>query len=194
MSSYIKKSQHPETGKMEDAFWMDDYYGPHQYGVKFMDGKIFREGLIPAHDITIPITTTFDDFEEKTMFKVGDKIQMRSDKWIKENLYFEIIFIGEQQMLGRVADGTECTLMRKPESSYKIYDEPKKKIKVAPAAVKAELDRYPTYSLDTFASAQEALEAYGDCFIKWPYNDYSWTEVDEPCSTELDFNPRCTVK
>ena len=35
-------TKHPETGKVELAIWMDDYFGNHNYGVKFpSDGKIF---------------------------------------------------------------------------------------------------------------------------------------------------------
>jgi len=110
-------------------------------------------------------------------FKIGDKIQMRSDKWIKENLYFEIMFIGEQQMLGRVADGTECTMMTKPASSYKLYEEPKKNIFVAPALI--QICGSFRSSNFCYRSAKEAIESCREDFIKWPYNEYSWVEVDD---------------
>lgn len=42
MSSYMAPTFHPETGKIERAYWMDDYFGPHRYGVKFPDGKVFK--------------------------------------------------------------------------------------------------------------------------------------------------------
>ena len=43
MSSYLKSTQHPETGKVEHAEWLDDYFGQHNYGVRFpSDGKVFR--------------------------------------------------------------------------------------------------------------------------------------------------------
>lgn len=35
MSSYHKITRNPETGKYEKAFWIDDYFKPHVYGVKF---------------------------------------------------------------------------------------------------------------------------------------------------------------
>lgn len=41
MSSYLRWTQHPETKHWHNAFWLDDYYGRHQYGVKFNDGKVF---------------------------------------------------------------------------------------------------------------------------------------------------------
>lgn len=41
MSSYYQKTKHPETGKWEKAMWLDDYFGPHRYGVIFPDGKYF---------------------------------------------------------------------------------------------------------------------------------------------------------
>ena len=41
MSSFIKKAKHPETGEVEPAFFIDDYYGKHEYGVKFKDGQVY---------------------------------------------------------------------------------------------------------------------------------------------------------
>ena len=35
MSNFIKKTKHPETGKWEDAQWLDNYFGLHRYGVMF---------------------------------------------------------------------------------------------------------------------------------------------------------------
>lgn len=48
MSNYFGKAKHPETGEIQEVYFMDDYYGPHRYGVKFPDGKIF-----PDHDCQI---------------------------------------------------------------------------------------------------------------------------------------------
>ena len=41
MSSYIKKTKHPKTGKWEDADWLDNYFGHYHYGVRFPDGQVF---------------------------------------------------------------------------------------------------------------------------------------------------------
>jgi hypothetical protein len=43
MSSYLRKTQHPTSLHFEDAEWLDDYFGQHNYGVRFpSDGKVFR--------------------------------------------------------------------------------------------------------------------------------------------------------
>lgn len=43
MSSYQKQTVHPETKQIENAEWLDDYFGQHNYGVRFpSDGKVFR--------------------------------------------------------------------------------------------------------------------------------------------------------
>lgn len=43
MSSYKDLTTHPETGAAESAEWLDDYFGRHNYGVRFpSDGKVFR--------------------------------------------------------------------------------------------------------------------------------------------------------
>lgn len=43
MSNFMRKTKHPETDKIEDAEWLDNYFGGHLYGVRFSDGKVFRE-------------------------------------------------------------------------------------------------------------------------------------------------------
>lgn len=40
MSNYTAPTFHPVTGAIEDAVWMDDYFGPHRYGVRFGDGTV----------------------------------------------------------------------------------------------------------------------------------------------------------
>jgi hypothetical protein len=42
MSNYVEPTNHPETGRVEDAVWLDNYFGRHRYGVRFADGKVFR--------------------------------------------------------------------------------------------------------------------------------------------------------
>jgi len=43
MSSYQRKTQHPLTLHFENAEWLDDYFGQHNYGVRFpSDGQVFR--------------------------------------------------------------------------------------------------------------------------------------------------------
>ena len=43
MSSYKGKARDPADGKIKDAWWIDDYFGRHQYGVKFVeDGRAYR--------------------------------------------------------------------------------------------------------------------------------------------------------
>lgn len=35
MSNFCRKTKNPETGEYEYAFWLDDYFGYHKYGVVF---------------------------------------------------------------------------------------------------------------------------------------------------------------
>ena len=35
MSCYIAKAINPGNGEVQDAEFLDDYFGPHQYGVRF---------------------------------------------------------------------------------------------------------------------------------------------------------------
>ena len=38
MSDFQVNTKHPETGEYKQAWWLDDYFGRHNYGVKF-DGE-----------------------------------------------------------------------------------------------------------------------------------------------------------
>lgn len=49
MSNYISKAKHPKTEKIEDAQFLDDFYGLHKYGVRFDDGNVY-----PVSEIDIP--------------------------------------------------------------------------------------------------------------------------------------------
>lgn len=42
MSSFKKLTQNPLTKKWEMAWWIDDHFGSHLYGVKFPDGTIYN--------------------------------------------------------------------------------------------------------------------------------------------------------
>lgn len=46
MSSFIKKILNPYNGKVEEAEFLDDYFGSHIYGVKFKNGMVYRESEI----------------------------------------------------------------------------------------------------------------------------------------------------
>lgn len=35
MSSYRRMTKHPKTGEWEEAWWVDDKFGNHHYGVEF---------------------------------------------------------------------------------------------------------------------------------------------------------------
>ena len=44
MSNFKKITRHPVTGLLKIAEWLDDYFGPHEYGVRFEGNtKVYRE-------------------------------------------------------------------------------------------------------------------------------------------------------
>ena len=43
MSNYNDKARRPKSIVWEDVVMLDDYYAPHEYGVKFPDGKVYPE-------------------------------------------------------------------------------------------------------------------------------------------------------
>jgi hypothetical protein len=69
MSNFITNTKNPKTGEFEPAYWLDDYYGHHHYGVRFKDGtmvdtwKVELETNLEAHD------ATWDDFPKEPKLK-----------------------------------------------------------------------------------------------------------------------------
>ena len=49
MSSYRGFAIHPDTGETRAAWFVDDFFGPHKYGVCFEgEGRFYREEEIEA--------------------------------------------------------------------------------------------------------------------------------------------------
>jgi hypothetical protein len=63
MSSYKKLTKNPKTGEFEEAFWMDDYFGEHKYGVKFPDGEVYKSEEIFEDDIKVGACTCFTQLD-----------------------------------------------------------------------------------------------------------------------------------
>ena len=36
MSNFKDKTIHPETGEIQEAWFLDDYFGKHKYGIRFV--------------------------------------------------------------------------------------------------------------------------------------------------------------
>ncbi len=43
MSNFVRMTKRPGTDRFESATWLDDFFGPHAYGVQFPDGTIYAE-------------------------------------------------------------------------------------------------------------------------------------------------------
>lgn len=52
MSTYSKIRKHPQTGEYEMATFVDDYFGPHIYGVHFSsDDKTYPVELVESKQV-----------------------------------------------------------------------------------------------------------------------------------------------
>lgn len=51
MSNFTKLTRHPISGLMEEADWLDDYFGQHRYGIQFKGSPIvYTEREIKKED------------------------------------------------------------------------------------------------------------------------------------------------
>lgn len=52
MSTFAKPTRHPQKGTWELAQWIDDYFGPHIYGVRFeSDKKVYPVDIVERNHI-----------------------------------------------------------------------------------------------------------------------------------------------
>lgn len=51
MSNYKALTKHPGTSEWEIADWIDNYFGPHRYGVKFVDSDFIYNPEV--HDLEV---------------------------------------------------------------------------------------------------------------------------------------------
>jgi hypothetical protein len=42
-NDFFTDTIHPRTGRVENAEWLDGYFAPRRYGVRFADGEIYPE-------------------------------------------------------------------------------------------------------------------------------------------------------
>lgn len=65
MSSYIRNTRNPKTGEFEGAYWLDDLYGNHKYGVRFEDGSTYDPTVTPLETNEEPHNATWDEYKER---------------------------------------------------------------------------------------------------------------------------------
>lgn len=81
----MKRTRHPLTGEWDDAEWMDNYFGHHEYGVRFPSGEVFnpREHEIETREILIA-SVEIGSTPEQDM-EVGEVTTERKDVVIQVN-------------------------------------------------------------------------------------------------------------
>ncbi len=68
MSNFTAPTFHPETGEVEQAHWMDDHFGRHEYGVRFPDGKVFtpyEAGLERVSPLAMKLINKLKEYKHK---------------------------------------------------------------------------------------------------------------------------------
>jgi hypothetical protein len=86
MSNYYSKAINPETGKLEEAVFLDDYFGKHEYGVKFSNGNLYK-----IKDIKIPMKELENFTNEELNKKLEDSglnpcVESNEDREIAINI------------------------------------------------------------------------------------------------------------
>jgi len=81
MSNYIDKAFHPIKKEVQEAYYRDDYYGRHRYGIQFDDGSIFpEESCEEAAKMNDQIEKTKKQIEVMQAFADGETVEFRASR------------------------------------------------------------------------------------------------------------------
>ena len=62
MSNFYRAAYHPKEKLVRTAYFRDDYFGRHRYGVSFTgDDHVYK-----PHEVEIPVNTVFAETKEIT--------------------------------------------------------------------------------------------------------------------------------
>ena len=62
MSNFIEPTYHPIKKKMLYAYWIDDYFGKHKYGIKFVnEDRVFSEKELDEIKNKLDLPDSSDD-------------------------------------------------------------------------------------------------------------------------------------
>ena len=96
MSDYTKLTKHPKTGKWLPAHWLDNYFGRHNYGVKFKGEPVIRANdkylrvkhepkYYPPYDENDPFIVQSDDIKESFHLDEDNaKLALKCIKYVME--------------------------------------------------------------------------------------------------------------
>lgn len=84
MSTYTRQTKHPVSKKWEDATWIDNYFGSHNYGVSFPseNEQVFdpRDFDLPTRDNPVKKRFETKDSGNRVEFKSGMVRDINEDK------------------------------------------------------------------------------------------------------------------
>ena len=63
MSNYSRAAYHPPTNTVRTAYWMDDYFGKHRYGVMFPN----EERVYKPSEVEIPLGKIFEEKKDEKL-------------------------------------------------------------------------------------------------------------------------------
>jgi len=106
-----------------------------------------------------------------TQEHVGKKVRHRS--W-KQETFATVLYVGKESFFTEDSYGEESWFI---SDYWELYEEPKKKIRMAPAlwaAPNGTIQLHPYL----FESLEEAKNYLNKQLLKWPANDTMWVEVE----------------
>ena len=86
MSNFHQLTKHPQTGDMEMAEWLDDFFGHHRYGIRFSDKRVYHKKEIEVSGDTdssydVPSSMLTSDRQFEGLFDKCPRCGSLSNDW-----------------------------------------------------------------------------------------------------------------
>ena len=116
MSTYIRMTKSPRTGKFTPALWQDDYFGQHNYGVKFLGEEYYyRPDGLETNDDPIPDKAVNELYGYEKKATTMNKSDCCKAKTLKQSLIANINCLRKSRVRGITA---ECMVINTKATHY----------------------------------------------------------------------------
>jgi hypothetical protein len=176
MSDYRAPAYNPESGRVEEADWIDNHFGHHIYGVKFGDGQVW-------HVANVNIEAASDEIQNLRRELKGARVLVEGASSRPKNFLAWAV-----KTFGPVAKLRSERLMRFVEEAIELAHADNMELETLHAIIRRVYTRQPGLIAKEIGQAQVTLEMYSENFgfVSADLADEEWRRVQEIPQSEWE--------
>lgn len=108
MSNFTRAAYHPVEKCVRAAAWLDNHFGPHQYGVRF-SGR--QDEVFKPSEVEVPLDTIFVPRGEAHKIAAGleaaldyAKVETAIHDWIREDAPLAVKMVASPELVAKLVD------------------------------------------------------------------------------------------